>query len=806
MKRLSFLALALGSIFGTAQARTFRVVVLDPVTKLPVSAEICFTALDKSATFSVGTGGATINSDYAPASSVLEVYADSDTTLWLQNQERPIKEITIRITAKKIVKKAPPKAAVTGTSTVRDRDEVKKFVNTSSGDPKEYTKGQAGVADDSAGQQHVRGEHTDLTYVVDGVPLPDTLSGRQGAIVVPSTIQVFEILTGSFAPEFGGQTAAVFNITTLPNTGERKSEANVQYGSYLSKNGDFTTQGPLGKSGSFLLSLSATQTNLSLEPNQPDRQDTYNAGSSRSYFGKAKWNFSPKESLVVTLSHNPDAMQLTNRTGLGPEYAALGQGYGFGGLRAADGTRPDATSSAFGSGQIVLPNQEDAGNRIFQHELSEFATLDWKRKVSSVTDAQLALTILHSGQDVGNNNPAVNLLNLPVDNAIEYNPTVSRNIHHVQLTGSWLSRQRAHTIKAGLLVDAQKGRESYNIVPASGLALNALAALSPSLAPVGTSDSNNLDVNGNPVYTPTSNSTPTLAVNRTGTYRALYLQDTWKPGRWLVNYGLRFDDYRQNQDLGQTSVQSSLLSPRANFSYQPSTKLKLNASYNRIFNTPPLAQGALVGEPLQPEIVDQYDLGASYQISKRSSFTLAYYYKQAKNQVDVGLLIPGSNIGLFSGVNLERGGIHGVEATYQLMAPKEGGFDFYCNTSYSAAKPNGVDNTGAPVGDYNDHDQRITLGAGLAYTFHNGETAALTLQHGSGLASSVVDSAKGRTPRTQLDFRFNTGDTLFHGRGGLSVDIQNILDQRSVINYQSAFSGTRFQIGRRATVSLNFKF
>src|SRR5581483_9367220 len=78
-------------------------------------------------------------------------------------------------------------------------------------------KTDAGVASDSAGQQHVRGEHADISYVVDGVPLPDTLSGRQGSVVVPSTIETLEVLTGGFAPEFGGQTAAILNITTLPS-------------------------------------------------------------------------------------------------------------------------------------------------------------------------------------------------------------------------------------------------------------------------------------------------------------------------------------------------------------------------------------------------------------------------------------------------------------------------------------------------------------------------------------------------------------------------------------------------------------
>ncbi|MBI3721583.1 MAG: hypothetical protein HY248_03440, partial [Fimbriimonas ginsengisoli] len=96
-------------------------------------------------------------------------------------------------------------------------------------------------------------------------------------------------------------------------------------------------------------------------------------------------------------------------------------------------------------------------------------------------------------------------------------------------------------------------------------------------------------------------------------------------------------------------------------------------------------------------------------------------------------------------------------------------------------------------------------GTGLAYSWAGGATMAATLQYGSGLASSIVPPSTGRTPRTQVDLRATTGDRLFRGRGGIGLDIDNLFDTRSVINYQSAFSGTRFQTGRRLLLSANLK-
>jgi hypothetical protein len=44
------------------------------------------------------------------------------------------------------------------------------------------------------------------------------------------------------------------------------------------------------------------------------------------------------------------------------------------------------------------------------------------------------------------------------------------------------------------------------------------------------------------------------------------------------------------------------------------------------------------------------------------------------------------------------------------------------------------------------------------------------------------------------------------GHGGIGLDVENLFDSREVINFQSAFSGTRFQQGRRILVSASLKF
>ncbi len=730
----------------------------------------------------------------------------------------PIKDIYIKITARLIPKHA--NAASPGATV--DRAKIEKIAGAAGGSVGALIKEQSGVASDSAGQQHVRGEHADISYVVDGVPLPDTLSGRQGSVIVPSTIERLEFLTGGFPAEFGGQVAAILNIATLPSARHFHADLGLVAGSYDTTNGDLTAVGPIGEKGSYVIDIGANRTRNYLESQQPDVQTAHNEGASINEFFKVRFSPSHSDLLTLTLSRNPNSYQVNNRTGLPSSYAAAGQGYGFLGLRNADGSIPDgavANPGGLGSGNLLLSSQQNAGMDITARELSEFATLSWRREVSPSTTGLFSLTFLHAGQDLSNANPSSDPLHLPIDNSIEYNPASTRNIHHVQWTGSLEHRGGQHDFKTGFLLDSQNGDESYQIVPASQLSLNALANLAPNLAPTGavqTDATGNpvLDVNGNPIYNATSSASPTVSVHRSGFYRAGYLQDTWKVSRKLTaNLGLRADWYNQTQSIsGSQSVVDTLsLSPRFNFSYNLNRMTTLRWSYNRLFNTPPLAQGAIVGLPIQPETLDQYDLSIEHQVAPRQSVSLAYYVKQIHNQVDTGLLIPGSQIGLYSAVNFQYGAVHGIEFAYDLAAGKDKrnrtvGVDASLNYTYSIAAPNGADNTGAPVADYNDHDQRNTVGLNLGYTFTSGANTSFVINHGSGLASSVTPPNTTRTPRTQVDWHFSTGARYLNSRVSLGLDVLNVFDSRTVINFQSAFSGTRFMQGRMVQLSLSGKF
>ena len=179
-------------------------------------------------------------------------------------------------------------------------------------------------------------------------------------------------------------------------------------------------------------------------------------------------------------------------------------------------------------------------------------------------------------------------------------------------------------------------------------------------------------------------------------------------------------------------MKRNFLSPRLNASFAVTPATIFRASYNKLFLQPPLAQGSVVGAPILPETYDDYNTSIERQVAPGQVVKLAYYYKNMTNQIDTNLLIPGTQIGVFTSVNFEKDSAHGTELSYNL-SPRGGiGLGGYLAYANSVDKPEGLQNTGAPVPLYNDHDTLNSLSVGLDYTLKGGAFAGLSIYHSSG--------------------------------------------------------------------------
>jgi hypothetical protein len=108
---------------------------------------------------------------------------------------------------------------------------------------------------------------------------------------------------------------------------------------------------------------------------------------------------------------------------------------------------------------------------------------------------------------------------------------------------------------------------------------------------------------------------------------------------------------------------------------------------------------------------------------------------------------------------------------------------------------------------YNDHDQLNTIAAGLNYTLKDQSFFGASVEYGSGFGSSVLPPTPAntgpRTSHTEVDLRYVTRP--FMGNTTLSISVANLFNATSINNFDSGFSGTRFQQGRTILVGFESK-
>jgi hypothetical protein len=162
----------------------------------------------------------------------------------------------------------------------------------------------AGAARAPTGEVHIRGQHAEYTYYVDGVPVPSSVGGTLNELFDPAIIEKIGFQTGGWDAEYGNKNIAVVNVETRIPVGGFHFQASA-YGGSFNSNGETimgsTTDGPWGA----LLSLTRQETSMRREPLQADASGTprnfHNAGQDQ--YGFAKFAYTSERD-IVTLDVN----------------------------------------------------------------------------------------------------------------------------------------------------------------------------------------------------------------------------------------------------------------------------------------------------------------------------------------------------------------------------------------------------------------------------------------------------------------------------------------------------------------------
>src|SRR5205814_8463188 len=163
-----------------------------------------------------------------------------------------------------------------------------------------------GAARAPTGEVHIRGQHAEYTYYVDGVPVPAGISGSLNELFDPQVVNQIDFQTGGWDAEYGNKNAAVVNVTTRIPSGGFHLDASGYGGSFSANGQALNVSTNAGKVGLFF-SGARQGTDMRREPVAFDSlhnttENFHNDGTD--LFGFAKVQYVPTDRDVVNLDVN----------------------------------------------------------------------------------------------------------------------------------------------------------------------------------------------------------------------------------------------------------------------------------------------------------------------------------------------------------------------------------------------------------------------------------------------------------------------------------------------------------------------
>jgi outer membrane receptor protein involved in Fe transport len=502
-----------------------------------------------------------------------------------------------------------------------------------------------GVVQDSAvnGDLHVRGEHANLQYRIDGVILPEGITGF-GLELDPRFVERMSLITGALPAQYGFRTAGIVDITTKSGAYENGGEGEVYFGSHDTIRPSFELGGTTSNFN-YYVDGSYTHTSLGIENPVGTHEAIHDKSDQGRFFTYDSYNIDDTSRLSLMLSASDSNFQVPNVPG--------------------DQSPGPFQTTTTPPGLGLPANFDSAALNENQNEQNYYGALTYQKSAGDLNYQISALGRRSSVHFVPDQTGDLFFFGETSD--------VDRTLTSGGLQGDGsYNLNEYHTLRGGFqflgeVVRANSSTVVYDVQstdPASPVFNVPMAGTSP-----------------RPIV---------FNENLHGFFTGFYLQDEWKMFEKLtVNYGARFDIFNSSFD------NENQFSPRVNFIYKPWESTTLHAGYSHYFTPPPIesvpsssinqftgtsgASQITLDSPVKCERAEYFDVGISQKINDHLTVGVDGYYKYAKNQLDDGLF--GQTL-ILSAFNYAKGQVDGVEFTANYT---DGGFSTYGNVAIGDA-------------------------------------------------------------------------------------------------------------------------